>query len=165
MTTAVPLAVPAGGRYGVRSGWSAGVAPSAPGAPLAQSGIAGCGRATSGRGAGAPFVVAVDVTAGAGVAARVAGADAHPCAMARTSASGGTRMVERVMRRRVSGGSAGSEALARRVLHVGVAQRSRMGDAKLLDVAQHDRRDLRRHLRSHAVQLHVADVVEHERGS
>ena len=98
MTTAVPLAVPAGGRYGVISGWSAGVVPSAPGAPFAQSGIAGCARATSGRAAGLALAV---VVTGAGDDAGVAGALAQPSVAANPNASAETDVrkhrCERVM--------------------------------------------------------------------
>jgi hypothetical protein len=40
-TTAVPLTMPAGGKYGVIVGWSSGAVPIAPGGPAVQSGIAG----------------------------------------------------------------------------------------------------------------------------
>src|SRR5688500_13295343 len=78
MTTAVPFALPTGGRYGVSMGRSVESAPSAPGAPFVHRGIAGCARATSGR-----SDVAVVAAFAPGDAAGVAGTLAQPGTVAR----------------------------------------------------------------------------------
>src|SRR5688500_14332580 len=53
-------------------GWSVESVPSAPGALLVQSGMAGCTRATSGRADVAVVGFVADVTAGAGLAGTLA---------------------------------------------------------------------------------------------
>ena len=112
ITTAVPFAVPAGGRYGVICGWSAGVAPSAPGALLAQSGIGGCARATSGRAPGVALAGAAAAVTGAGDDAVVAAALAHPCA-ATTRASDDTSECSRLCERVIGRGKRGDDSARR----------------------------------------------------
>jgi hypothetical protein len=70
----------------VSSGWSAGVLPSAPGAPPVQSGIVGCARAIIGAAAGVVADVGVGVGVGAGAGAEVPPHASSAASVARAAA-------------------------------------------------------------------------------